>query len=57
MGVKKGTHGPMHDASRDTPLDFLKYPKIGKFGEMVLRKTDPHYKSSTNLMIFHLSLI
>ncbi|KAF8421237.1 sister chromatid cohesion C-terminus-domain-containing protein [Tirmania nivea] len=45
MEVKKGTNGATNEASKRTSYDFLRNPKIGKFGEMVLKKTDPRYKT------------
>lgn len=45
MGVKKGTNGAASEVPKGASYDFLRNPKIGKFGEMVLKKTDPHYKT------------
>lgn len=45
MGNKKGTNGIVNDVPKGASYDFLKNPKIGKFGEMVLKKTDPRYKT------------
>ncbi|KAF8463496.1 sister chromatid cohesion C-terminus-domain-containing protein [Kalaharituber pfeilii] len=44
MGIKKGSQSNANEVSQ-TSLDFLKHPRIGKFGNMVLKKTDPHYKA------------
>jgi len=45
MDVKKGTNGTANEASKGASYDFLRNPKIGKFGQMVLKKTDPRYKT------------
>jgi len=47
MDVKKGTNGATNEVSKGASYDFLRNPKIGKFGEMVLKKTDPRYKTGT----------